>query len=851
MDHPECFISYCNKDVNEDCIKDLLRKLRSASNGIIFHYDKENPPGTNIEDFMKKVLTVDTVIIICSKEYNKQLTQPNQRVNTEFSYIIQRYNELTECKKNYTIYDEVIQKEFNIIPLIITENGVQPDSNKVYPEYLQNNLSLDFKRYTYISPKIRSDINKINNCGGEKASDYQKLLIKINESKQSDEFNNEKLITSIISKTLSTYSHRTITNSNIEKNDKIKKLIENTKAEFIEQPLGYLFCKTKFYNDIKNQNRTVFVGRKGSGKTETIRQFCTENSNKYKSPIIINANDIPLEELYDSFINTNVNIQKKFNEKILDTSIVNLNSLNEDIETMFSYEVLLRYTWLGYIYLQSIYTIACEELNSYQEEIFKKAKKFINDLLNKIPREQRFIRNNKAINSAVSSALYSYSFESCLKFFDDIITASTSNNYANLRCDIAILNTPSNFLNRLLRTKQNTKIFSIKTPQARKSFASTIFTCTKKIFISLDGFDNLQAEKKGDRIRYGDFTTHKFINDFESAWILSLVNVVNQIKYTLVDVGIFELKNKLDMCLMVPYDRYIQITHYKRDGFVYRDQMTSAVYKGVNLYDIFLKRVWHISKDENEPSLDIKNSSDRDIISRKLFEKYKNLPKEINVKLKNGTNVKFPLFLYILRYTFWRPRDIIDYIYAIFKTFFENEENPNKLITEKNIKNDIVFCSQKIVAKLIEEFKDLWTNIKECLNIFCYHNAVMTYSEFCEFIHNNSFNIKLSNGTNYTNTNDIIRFLYDIGIIGLILSKKNMDKIHTSQRQHQVFYSGGQALSCLSEDTFKENSIFINPTLISSYNLKVDTEEILGISNWETLDNIDDNIDYDYLNILN
>jgi len=190
----------------------------------------------------------------------------------------------------------------------------------------------------------------------------------------------------------------------------------------------------------------------------------------------------------------------------------------------------------------------------------------------------------------------------------------------------------------------------------------------------------------------------------------------------------------------------------------------------------------------------------------------------------------------------------VTHIGEIFKSAIIGEES-NIDLDITMIKGCIRTSSYKITVKILEEFQYLWRNIHVSLSAFKYKNAVMTYGEFEAILKDNNFNIELTNGNRLTGTEEILKFLYELGFIGVILSNRNFNMLKMQHKQHFVFYSAFKPLDNLGSEAFRENSIIINPTFISAYNLKVEnTDEILGIHTWEELKKIDGSLDYDYLN---
>ena len=246
-------------------------------------------------------------------------------------------------------------------------------------------------------------------------------------------------------------------------------LIKYTKAE-INGNLGPVFCRTQFYDELLSQAKKVFVGRKGSGKSQTILQFIDENKDNYKGVIKIDANNINIYELLNA-LKSNL-LGKELETELSDrfSGCFNISKgAQNDINNYFSFEELLRYTWYSYIYLYSIYIIAVEDmrgnLSDCQKKNFKPVMTFINRLVKNVDKSDRW--NNPP---EVSTALYEYSFYKAISFYKEIIDKSRNDNAAQTFSDIRA----SNSLSKLLK-------YTI-TQQGFNSFKRTLNNCTKKFF---------------------------------------------------------------------------------------------------------------------------------------------------------------------------------------------------------------------------------------------------------------------------------------------------------------------------------------------------------------------------------
>jgi hypothetical protein len=823
----KCFISYCHDDIPNGAVNQLISLLRQESEGNIkFLLDEEHPTG-DLYGFMNELDSCDSVIILCSPHYKDKSQTSGTDINYEFEKIKNKYNNILKRKQSEDFKGDISDIDFGVFPIIIS---IDNNKNKVskmdaYPKYLDDNR-VKYQRYTFVSIDDRKEVKKIRSEKGEKRSQEEQRIISISRELKNIDKANLKTIKHIIDATLNIKLSRAVTT--LDKHDRMYRLIETTKAEN-SAALGAVFCRANFYNSLCTQNKVVFIGRKGSGKTQTISQYLIENKEKYKGAININANYIEIGKIFSYIF---IGDESDF---MLDTiKKPKLLGALRDVDSMFKYESLFRNVWHGYFFLHAIYIIAVEEknmrLSAEQSKNIKTAENFINKLLIKIRKSDRY-KNPKE----VTSTLYEYAFFKCIEFYNNIIQDSRSEDEAQMMADITAANSLKGYLLFLLGEK------------CYESFSRTIKNCTKDIFISLDGFDNIQSENKGNRLTLYNKINKVDMDRMESTWLTSLLDVVTDIRNSNRSDNI--LNGHVDICLMVPFDRYIQSTLYKRDGFSYRELATTMSYRGIELCNLFTKRVKVVLDDSDDSIVSDKSALSSDMCIKEMeleLAKFTNLFTEVEITLQNKTPIKIPVFLYILRYSFWRPRDIIDHIRSVFKIVI-NGESSNIEINSKMITRSVMKSSEEIVMKVIEEFSDIWINIKECLEKISYKQIITTYSDFENFLKNNSFSIVQANDKIISDPKAIVKFLYQIGFIGLILSNGNVIKTKSVEKQHQVFYSGNRPLSNLGDDSFAENSIYFNPVFSSRYNLLIETNEILGLYKWKDLLDRDKEVDCDYL----
>ncbi len=395
---------------------------------------------------------------------------------------------------------------------------------------------------------------------------------------------------------------------------------------------------------------------------------------------------------------------------------------------------------------------------------------------------------------------------------------------------------------QLMRSRQ-VFIRSLLGNEVESSFKKTIQACKRSILVSIDGFDSKQSLSREKRFMSVRQTTAEEKSKFETLWLTSLLMLLNDV--TTIQEG-NPLYGNIKLCLLVPFDRYLEATAHKRDAFVYSGKVCSSNWSGVELAEMFRKRLEVIS-DSFADSVKGKKTTYNIHMNTVLKKGFSYLPQDIEIRTNDNKTAKIPLFLYILRFSFWRPRDILKALEELLcKSYLLNKD---RIKIDSNFAKELIrkAAEKIVVTDCLNEFQHLWVNIKAAMECFRGKNVVLPYDKFCELVTSPKFSIQLSNGDEKKEIADIILFLYELGFVGILASQEYQKNLRLYRSQNFVFYSGMKPMSDLSTDEFQNNSIILNPIFVPYYKLIVDTNEILGIDCWETLNYYDSIKNFDYI----
>ena len=192
------------------------------------------------------------------------------------------------------------------------------------------------------------------------------------------------------------------------------------------------------------------------------------------------------------------------------------------------------------------------------------------------------------------------------------------------------------------------------------------------------------------------------------------------------------------------------------------------------------------------------------------------------------------LFIYMLRLSFWRPRDIIDAFYQLYLANRYNTKIHQRLSSE-TIKDILNSAANRIIEEEVYgEYLNVITNIKQIMEGFRDKDIIMSLNEVYKILENQTFRTSSLRKFNYP----IEKFgiLYELGILGIKVDKKI--QIHENLKSDVCFnYNEGlDPLDILKKENLSEKiQVIINPIFSKKLTLNYNTEEIVENYSWNYL----------------
>lgn len=783
MKKARCFVSYCSSDARPENVAAIVRHLdKMAKNreyNVEFLFDKNLTVGNDLNIFMDEIENVDSIIVICTPEYKKRYQNESNEYSESGVFKECKLMQERILKRNNALLearDDFSDIDFQIFPLVLTVKDSCSENS--VPDFL--------------TALVREKINKI-----QFETSGKRLVL----SEQSKELYNNIFLDCIVS-TCIIHSKKS-EYLDMDMHEKLQKLVYNQKAEYAPTLSKKLFVNTFYFEQIKSQESYILVGRKGSGKTTTKLYFHSHNKEKYKGVIELKIDDLNLQDIYNYLFHAPYD------------SNINLKS---DIQEIFTYEKVIEYIWVIYIITYSMYVVACEfkksnsGLSPKQKREFKSSVEYINEILFQIDS-----RNRWKNGSIISTTLYGYAMSNVYKFFNDVIQNSR-NDERFFVSDIQAQLSHENLISKIIGNDIISK------------FYRGLEECQKRILFTLDGFD-----VASDTFRRQSLSSSLAEQNqkalFEVRWMSSLMELIQDIKGK-PNNSLYKL---LDICFLLPKDLFMEILECNRDKYKYNSRFCEISWTGMELAIMIRKRLEAL--DNYSLTSKEKNQKQPEEIFELILEKgYKSIPKKVTIRTDKGREYNIDLFLYMLRYSFWRPRDLLLSLSLVLNIFYGHSKS-GLPINQETIKATIKAASISIVnSEFYNEFGTMWREIKENISQFSGSTLLLNEEDVRKIIMSNKFQIKLeAEELEIKAYKEKIKFLYEIGFLGIFVDKNYKDKYQMVTKQGFAFSEGMNCLRGFLGDDFEGCCFIINPVFVESLHLKINTEEYVGIQSWNDL----------------
>ena len=564
---------------------------------------------------------------------------------------------------------------------------------------------------------------------------------------------------------------------------------EDTKGYLDKNPeiAEHLFVKTRAYEAIQEQSAYIVTGRKGTGKTTLTEYLARWQKTKYKEHLPIKLDDFELENV---------------------SELLSKPRVASDTTYVIRRERAFRIAWELFLYIHCMETVIHEHrtrgLNPDQERALPYILNFI---------EHQFHQDVET-KPLKQSAVYRWAWEQVVDEIDRAISDARTTGQAEFFHDLDESVTGERIVERVI------------SKEVLYPFSNILKDCRRRFLISLDGFDRNFDEFRRIAKRKGRTAADlSEIVAFEKDWVRSLLYLCRVIKRDRDRWGLFPL---IDFCVTVPKDRCMEIMRDERDAVAYFGRVLEIKWSGVELVVMLRKRLeilFSYRTDNDDPAI----KRLLDMIEIGMLH----LPTETATWVA-GRSYKQPVFIDVLRHTFWRPRDVLMYFNAIIASYM--------YLTKRGISVDWTVINKKISdttfdvidREFIGEFKSTLPDIDRIISNFKGSKQILSFAELERVLNRTEFDFADS----VQKVDDVTTkasFLFEIGFLGLRCSAEIKKRFKLLMDDVFYFNDGGRLEKMIADSTWKDCGIIIHPIFCEYLNLDTSQQDLTLVYTWDYL----------------
>ncbi|MGT2436819.1 P-loop ATPase, Sll1717 family [Bradyrhizobium betae] len=736
--------------------------------------DKIAQVGDDLDRFMDLIRECHVVAILCTPEYNKRIINRAKSAYIEYKAIVETYESQNrsylESTDQLALFDggdplsDVVNNlrdlRFSVLPILISGNITES-----VPATFRNKVVADLAGMVTTRWRSTGELRPQKSFRNR----YDSLIS----------------VVSKIAINTSELRDRELDKNSQEVFNKIFFELKHDSQTLDPATINNTFVKTLEFKRVSSQQSYILIGRKGSGKS-TLADFLTFGTNsKWNAPILYIVDDLPLEFLF------------------LESSLAPHQSDQQHVTSRWN---LMKFAWEGlfhYFCYEALFKQYSDHtLTTLQRTQFEKIRNWFKELDrdSQFAPKLQFLQELQSTEMARRHAFFAFAVENASKFLASIIeNAPTEKD----RFDYYVTRnlTPEHFLVRLFG----------------ESFLSTFYDILRTVkghfLIAVDGFDsNFQSFRISTARNYRGTPSFDSRNRFELDWLSGLITATRRCKGR---EGKTPLAGKVDFCVTIPKDRFIEFVADDRDAYEWESKRVDISWTGIELSILLRKRI-EVYRRRPTP----KRESALRRLRIILEEEFSTIPRTISMVL-NKRSVDIQIFQYLLRHTFWRPRDIL-FLWGRLISAAEYYRSKDlefdvetvKLIVSRNL-------DPIIKLEFIKEFSGSIENLEEVVRKFSGLAQVMTFAEFYKVIESVLISRSISESKESLDHKDsAMRMLYNIGFLGFYLSGKSIASQRFDTKWVFVFNEGDAILSMLSETDKTQIQIVIHPIFIEYLGLK-------------------------------
>lgn len=781
----DCFVSFCGADAGDVHVKTFVDEIQKRTDGLVrFHLYFEEDYGSSLESFMTETLRGShAIIFLLGPGYKERTDKPVESSGAyqEFDCYIHRIEKTREYRP----------------PLVIPVWWAGDSVEKAFPTILQppNPYACDLHDFrasgaTQGDPFLSKSIRELYDGTLEKVAGQ---LVR-HAKHLSDEVTEARL------KTFSSF----LLPAEASAADNIKSVEQILEFKFehglydLQEFKDQYFTKTRFFRRIQDRNVGLISGRKGSGKTTLVQIRELDAETKQFYPVI----DVEVERWNLHYLIQN----NTFKQAEGDFEYL-------DVEARF-----FDYVWAAYISFSMCVSLICDEGNNISSAASILGSTSIAATMDEL------IVGAADISKFDYASLFNLAVTATRQFIQGAVDNAPSGSEDDFRQFVVGRVSTADLLENLYGT--------------RMSRLQTLLSGdpTRRFLFCFDRFDTeLQRYRKEHRSNSPE--ERMVLAKREIDWLSSLTLFVDKTlrpDHLSPDAWVFRFFSIVKFVVVLPHDRVMELRQSQRDS-VAGENVEAIHWQAKELLTMLRKRIQVLRGLPDDIIKSDPATSPNERFEICLRESKIALPATVSVKAGNRS-FEMDLFLYVLRHTFFRPRDVLIHYSSILAHCLALEKRGRKP-NEDIIKESVASETHTVVDwEFIGELEDSWLNIREVFRHFKGSNQIMNARELQTTIGATHF-IFYDGSTSMTSFEEKITFLYELGVIGYRSPRSAGGRAGRNYRFS--FLENSHVPPFDNERILRTLEFAIHPIFIESLFLIVNGDEPVLNLNWEWLNRID------------
>lgn len=554
-----------------------------------------------------------------------------------------------------------------------------------------------------------------------------------------------------------------------------------------------LLVSTAAFRRVLTQRNYLIVGRKGSGKS-TLKSMLAlrEGGGAYRGCIALRAENLSLSTIYTLF-----------GERVL-----------SDAAQLTSRLVFFLLAWQGVLALCLIDLLGKRDqaglLDPKQKAKMKPLRAFLKE-------RGWWSRKAGSLTPAANAKDNDFVQRSAMQFAAEKLAGLLTDSVANSLDTKPVDELIAGAVNELIGQDFLSVLLG---KQVHKALFAMADLCEGRVLVTLDEFDTLFGRFREEAEDQKEAERRAWV---ERDWLLALLMLAADIKQKQHTMP--RCFRSLDFYLTIPRDRFADIEKHNRDAYLHALPATNLLWSGMELVEMIVKRLEKVRGTRAEGADTVMK------LERLLQRDWPQVPQLLKFEF-NGHIIEMPMFLYVLRHTFWRPRDILVYFVKIL-TAAQEVTGVREMLSVAEVRR-IVSRTTRIILEtdFFVEYKERFPALREIVLEFRGCTQVLTFREVEQILRSCNFG-KIGTSRQDLSISDKISLLFDVGFLGVLLDDSAKANLHIACNHAFYFNEDYTALEGVLNGAYSSAKFVIHPIFTEMLNLSCLQAQYLLHFTWE------------------